>query len=91
VKALGHLLNGGESGALNLANARGFSVKEVIAAAEKVCGRVVPHEPACRRPGDPPVPIGDASRARALLGWRPARSDLTMQIEDGWNWVQARQ
>jgi UDP-glucose 4-epimerase len=56
-----------------------------------VCGRAVPHEPACRRPGDPPVLIGDASRAPALLGWRPARSDLTMQIEDAWKWMQARQ
>ena len=46
MKALEQLLNCGESGALNLANARGFSVKEVIAAAEKVCGRPVPYEPA---------------------------------------------
>ena len=91
VKALEHLLNGGESGALNLANARGYSVKEVIAAAEKVCGRAVPHEPAARRPGDPPVLIGDASRARAILGWQPTRSDLTMQIEDAWKWMQRRQ
>jgi UDP-glucose 4-epimerase len=56
-----------------------------------VCGRAVPHEPAVRRLGDPPVLIGDASRARALLGWQPARSDLTMQIEGAWNWMQARQ
>jgi UDP-glucose 4-epimerase len=42
-------------------------------------------------PPAPPVLIGDASRARAILGWQPARSDLTMQIEDAWNWVQARQ
>jgi UDP-glucose 4-epimerase len=89
VKALEHLLNGGESGALNFANAGG--VKEVIAAAEKVCGRAVPHEPAARRPGDPRVLIGDASRARALLDWHPARSGLTMQIEDAWKWMQARQ
>src|SRR5437867_10672249 len=54
VKALEHLLNGGESGALNLANARGFSVREVISAAQKVCGRAVPYETAARRPGDPP-------------------------------------
>src|SRR5438094_5007461 len=50
VKALEHLLNGGESGALNLANARGFSVREVISAAQKVCGRAVPYETAARRP-----------------------------------------
>ncbi len=90
IKALEHLQNGGESGALNLANARGFSVKEVIAAAEEVCGRAVPYETGARRPGDPPVLIGDASRARALLGWQPARSDLAMQIEHAWRWMQAR-
>jgi UDP-glucose-4-epimerase GalE len=87
VKALEHLLNGGESGAFNLANARGFSVREVIATAEKVCGRAVPQEIAARRPGDPPILIGDASRARALLGWEPARSGLATQIEDAWRWM----
>ncbi len=50
VNALEHLHNGGERGTLNLAKARGFSVKEVIAAAEKVCGHAVRHEPAPRRP-----------------------------------------
>ena len=40
VLALEYLLNGGSSCALNLANARGYSVKEVIAAAETVCGRI---------------------------------------------------
>ncbi len=91
VNALEHLLNGGESEALNLANARGFSVKEVIAAAEKVCDCAVPHETAARRPGDPPVLIGDAGRARALLGWQPKHSDLATQIKDAWRWMQARQ
>jgi UDP-arabinose 4-epimerase len=38
VRALEYLLAGGRSCALNLANARGYSVKEVIAAAETVCG-----------------------------------------------------
>ena len=34
VRAFKHLLRGGESCALNLANARGYSVKEVIAATQ---------------------------------------------------------
>ena len=41
--------------ALNLANARGYSVKEVIAAAEKVGGHTISSETIARRPGDPPV------------------------------------
>jgi UDP-glucose-4-epimerase GalE len=76
VQALNHLLNRGNSCPLNLANARGYSVKEVIAAAETVCGHPIPSQSAPRRPGDPAVLIGDASRAQALLGWKPIRSDL---------------
>jgi UDP-glucose-4-epimerase GalE len=87
VQALDYLLKGGNSCALNLANSRGYSVKEVIAAAKRVCGRDVSFELAPRRPGDPPILIGDASRARALLEWMPARSDLETQIGDAWRWV----
>jgi len=86
VRALAHLRGGGESCALNLANERGYSVKEVIAAAETVGGRSIRSEIAPRRAGDPPILIGDASRARALLGWVPARSNLEVQIQDAWNW-----
>jgi UDP-glucose 4-epimerase len=45
-------------------------------------------ENAPRRPGDPPVLIGTADRARSLLGWSPARSDLEHQISDAWSWIR---
>ena len=90
VLALEYLLNGGNSCALNLANARGYSVKEVIAAAETVCGRTISSEIVARRTGDPPVLIGDAHRAHVLLGWKPLRSDLKMQIADAWKWMKWR-
>jgi UDP-arabinose 4-epimerase len=90
VQALDHLLKGGNSCALNLANARGYSVKEVIAAAEIVCGHTIPMEIAARRSGDPPVLIGDASRAHALLNWKPTRSELQIQISDAWRWMTRR-
>jgi UDP-arabinose 4-epimerase len=90
LRALEHLLGGGKSCALNLANARGYSVREVIAAAETVCGRAVRTEVVARRPGDPAVLVGDARQAQALLGWQPARSDLEMQISDAWNWMTRR-
>jgi UDP-glucose-4-epimerase GalE len=91
VQALEYLLNGGNSCALNLANARGYSVKEVIAAAETVCRCTIRSETAPRRHGDPPVLIGDASRARALLGWKPTRSNLETQIADAWRWMSAHE
>jgi UDP-glucose-4-epimerase GalE len=85
--ALDHLLAGNASCVCNLANARGYSVKEVIAAAERVCGMPVRTEVVGRRAGDPPVLIGQADRARALLGWTPHRSELTTQIADAWRWI----
>ena len=87
LRALDYLLKGGASCALNLANAHGYSVKEVVAAAERICDRPIRTEMAPRRDGDPPVLIGSALRAQALLGWRPAHSTLETQIADAWNWM----
>jgi UDP-glucose 4-epimerase len=87
VRALDHLRKGGDSGAFNLANARGYSVKEVIAAAERVCGRAIRSEIAPRREGDPPVLVGAAGLARDVLGWVPARSALETQVADAWKWM----
>jgi UDP-glucose-4-epimerase GalE len=91
VRALNYLLQGNESCALNLANTRGHSVKDVIAGVERVCAHTIYSEIAPRRAGDPPTLIGDCRRARELLGWNPARSDLETQIADAWNWIKMKQ
>lgn len=88
VRALKYLLDGGSSLPLNLANARGYSVREVISEAEGVTGLPIKIEMAPRRPGDPPVLVGDAGRARKRLDWQPRRSDLKTQIEDAWRWYR---
>jgi UDP-arabinose 4-epimerase len=88
VRALEYLLAKRESCALNLANARGYSVKEVIAAAERVCKCSISISAAPRRPGDPPILIGSAKRAQELLGWRAERFHLAVQIGDAWEWVR---
>ena len=88
VRALEYLLSGGSSCALNLANAQGHSVMDVIQAAQRASGKTIRVKMASRRPGDPPVLVGAADRARALLGWAPSRSALDVQIVDAWNWMQ---
>jgi UDP-glucose-4-epimerase GalE len=89
LRALNYLLGGGAGCALNLANERGYSVKEVITTAEGVCGRPILIEMAPRRAGDPATLIGSSERARSLLGWKPARSELRIQIADAWNWMKS--
>jgi UDP-glucose 4-epimerase len=56
---------GARAASLNLANAQGYSVLEVIQVAERVSGKAIRVDMTPRRPGDPAVLIGSADRARA--------------------------
>jgi len=84
--ALDHLRRGGPSEFLNLGNGRGYSVLEVIATARRVTGRTINVEMAPRRPGDPARLVASAERARRMLGWEPAYSDLESIIRTAWEW-----
>jgi UDP-glucose-4-epimerase GalE len=86
VRALELLLKGGLSITVNLGTGRGHSVREVIAAAERITGRRIAYREAPRRPGDPPALVADPSRARELLGWQPRLSDLDTIVETAWAW-----
>jgi UDP-arabinose 4-epimerase len=86
VAALGHLLDGGASLALNLGTGAGHSVREVIAAAERVTGRRIARREMARRAGDPPVLVADVARARACLGWQARMSGLDSILGTAWAW-----
>ncbi|HJU16720.1 MAG TPA: UDP-glucose 4-epimerase GalE [Stellaceae bacterium] len=86
VAALEHLAAGGETLALNLGTGSGHSVREVIAAAERVSGRRVPWRAAPRRPGDPPALVADAQLAALRLGWPARASDLDTIIATALAW-----
>ena len=85
--ALTHLRNGGESTAVNLGTGRGFSVKEIIATAEKVTGKTVPVTYGPRRAGDPPELICNPAKAKAVLGWEAQHKDPHAHIQSAWNWM----
>lgn len=84
--ALAALMNGAPSAAYNLGNGNGFSVKEVIAAAQRVTGRQIPVKVAPRRPGDPPSLVAGSARAEKELGWRPEFAGLETMIATAWEW-----
>ena len=90
VLALQHLLAGKQSIALNLGTGTGYSVREVIAAAERVTGRTVPRRESPRRAGDPAVLVADARRAREVLGWTPRLSGLDDILASAWAWHRGR-
>ncbi|MEI7743432.1 MAG: UDP-glucose 4-epimerase GalE [Chloroflexota bacterium] len=70
----------------NLGTSSGFSVKEVLAAAEAIVGAPIPHTVGPRRAGDPPVLVASNERARTLLGWTPRRSTLEEMVGSAWTW-----
>jgi len=72
----------------NLGSGSGFSVLEVLRAAESVVGRPVPHTIGPRREGDPPVLVASNRLAAEVLGWRPRRGSLEAMIGSAWSWQQ---
>ena len=86
VRALERLTQGQPGGAFNLGTGRGHSVREVIAAIERIGKRTVPLKEAPRRPGDPPMLVADPSRAQRELGWSAQHSSLENIIKTAWHW-----
>ncbi|MFB0919361.1 MAG: UDP-glucose 4-epimerase GalE [Oscillospiraceae bacterium] len=86
VKALRYLLAGGENNIFNLGNGVGFSVSEVIKAAEEVVGHSIPIEVSGRRAGDPAVLVASSDKAKNVLGWEPHYESIYTILETAWKW-----
>lgn len=86
VLALGALRQGHASGAYNLGNGKPVSVREVVAAVERVAGRPVPVAAGPRRPGDPAVLFASSDRITRELGWTPRFEDLQVIVETAYRW-----
>ena len=86
ILALEYLRAGGNSEFLNLGTGRGYSVLEVIDSVREVTGREIPSRIEAPRAGDPARLIADPSKAKALLRWEPAVSDLPSIVRSAWNW-----
>ena len=86
ILALNYLRDGGESNIFNLGNGQGFSVKEMISAAEKVTGQKIKTEIGSRRAGDPAQLIASSEKARKILHWNPKFADVEKVISTAWTW-----
>ena len=86
IRALARLTQGGASASYNVGTERPSSVKDVIAAVERVTGKSLTRRSAPRRPGDPAVLYASAQRIRQDLGWTPKHADLDTIVRDAWRW-----
>ncbi|MGH2464758.1 MAG: UDP-glucose 4-epimerase GalE [Candidatus Limnocylindrales bacterium] len=79
----------GSALSLNLGTGSGFSVRDVITAAEAVVGRPIPYSSGPRRAGDPPILVASPERAGEVLGWVARQGSLAEMIGSAWTWRQA--
>ena len=86
VLALDYLRQGGASDIFNLGNGQGFSVREMIAAAERATGESIAVEIGQRRAGDPAQLIASSEKARRVLGWKPQYTEVERIIRTAWSW-----
>jgi UDP-glucose-4-epimerase GalE len=88
--ALDHLLSGGASGSYNAGTGQGYSVLEVIRAAEAATGRQVPFVLGPRREGDPAELVADSAKLMKTLNWKPAFDTLEQMVLSAWRFDEAR-
>jgi len=89
VLALEYLLKHKKSLTLNLGTGRGYTVKEVVSATEKVTGKQVALENKPRRPGDVEKLVADSGKAYNVLKWKPILSDIESIVKTAWKWQQS--
>ena len=80
----------GQTGAhaFNLGNGEGFSILDVIRAAQNITARSIAYEVAPRRAGDPPMLVANSKKAREVLGWAPRLNRLEDIVSSAWRWHQ---
>jgi len=72
----------------NLGSGSGYSVMEVLNAAQQVVGQEIPYRMAERRAGDPATLIANSTRAREILGWQPQITDINEIVATAWGWIR---
>jgi UDP-glucose 4-epimerase len=88
ILALEKLMKENKNNIYNLGYGEGFSVLEMIKAAEAVCGKEIKTVMAERRAGDPARLVASNEKALNELGWKPKFNDVNKVIGDAWNFHQ---
>lgn len=76
----------GQGNVYNIGSENGFSVREVIAACEKVVGKKLKVVVNGRRPGDPAVLVASSQKIRKELNWEPTYPGIQTIVGHAWHW-----
>ncbi len=76
--------------AFNLGSESGFTVKEVISAAERVTGKKIKSVVEPRRAGDPSKLVAVAKRAQQILGFKPRANAMDSILASAYAWERKK-
>jgi UDP-glucose 4-epimerase len=85
VLALGALADHSEI-VCNLGSGAGFSVREIIEVTRRITGMNIRTVEGPRRRGEAAVLVASAEKAKRVLGWNPAHSDIEAIVRSAWEW-----
>lgn len=91
LRALDHLVGGGENLTCNVGYGHGFSVKQVIETVKAVSGSDFPVRYGPRRLGDAIEVVAKADLIRERLGWAPRYDDIETIVRHALNWEKRLQ
>jgi UDP-glucose-4-epimerase GalE len=85
IKAVEYLLGGGQTTALNVGTGQGYSVRQIINTAQKMCNTPFSVIESERRAGDPASLVADTQKIQKTLSWSPEYG-LDQIIQSAFNW-----
>ncbi len=86
VLSLKALFLGHKTDVFNVGSEFGYSVLDIISAAEKVSGKAIERKMRERRFGDIAVSISDSAKIRREFGWKPKFASIRSIMETAWKW-----
>lgn len=90
LRALRHLMVNGVSDVFNLGTGIGFSVAQIVTAAENIFETKINTVIAPARAGDVARLVANPNKAHLLLGWEPRSSSLEFILKSAYRWEQTR-
>ena len=81
-------LQPGDGRFYNLGIGKGYSVRQVIDAAQRVTGRTLPIEYGPRRAGDAAALYADCEKIRRELGWQASHAEIEPIVATAWRWLR---
>ncbi len=90
ILAMDHIIKTNQDITLNLGAERGYSVREVLAAAQVSCAKQIPHCFSPPRPGDNATLISSSQLANQILGWQAKDSQIEKILSSTWSVYEKR-